>query len=391
MPALFWVVASCLLLLAFAAILLIWLVPPRLEKSFNKLVAPPPYQARTDARDLHSRLAVVDLHADSLLWKRDLLKQAEYGHVDLPRLVEGSVALQVFAAVTKFPRGVNFERNRADSDVITLLTLAQAWPPRTWRSLLQRALYQAQRLERFASRSQGRLITVRSTAELQNLLLRREAEPELVGGLLAIEGAHALQGDLANLDLLFEAGYRMLGLTHFFDNEAGGSAHGTGRGGLTPFGHELAARGQEKAMVLDLAHASPQVIDDVLKLASGPLVVSHTGVCGTHDSPRNLSDEHLRGIAATGGVMGITMFDSAVGGRTLDDTARAMRYTADLVGVDHVALGSDFDGAVTAPVDASGLALLTEALLGQGFAEGEIKAIMGGNALRVLAGVLPVS
>jgi microsomal dipeptidase-like Zn-dependent dipeptidase len=89
--------------------------------------------------------------------------------------------------------------------------------------------------------------------------------------------------------------------------------------------------------------------------------------------------------------MGIAMFDGAVGGTTLDDTARAMRYSADLAGVDHVALGSDFDGAVTAPIDASGLALLTEALLGQGFAEGEIRAIMGGNALRVLAGVLPAS
>jgi microsomal dipeptidase-like Zn-dependent dipeptidase len=99
------------------------------------------------------------------------------------------------------------------------------------------------------------------------------------------------------------------------------------------------------------------VIDDVLAMASAPVVVSHTGVCGTHESPRNLSDAHVRGTAATGGVMGIEMFD----------------------------------GAVTVPVDASGLALLTEELLDQRFAEGEIRAIMGGNALRVLAGVLPAS
>lgn len=90
----------------------------------------------------------------------------------------------------------------------------------------------------------------------------------------------------------------------------------------------------------------------------------------------------MRGIAATGGVMGIALFEQAVCGTTVKDTARAIRYGADLAGPDHFAVGSDFDGAIMAPVDASGLALLTEALMAQGLAEEEIAGIMGGNALR---------
>jgi microsomal dipeptidase-like Zn-dependent dipeptidase len=361
------------------------------ERAFNKVETPPPYQIPGPARALHARLPVVDLHADPLLWKRDLLKKSDYGHIDVPRLLEGSVALQVFGVVTKVPRGLNFESNTADSDMITLLALAQAWPPRTWGSLLQRALYQAAKLERFAARSGGRLTLVRTSRELEELIARidqPETRPQLVGGLLALEGVHALGGDLANLDVLYDAGFRMIGLTHFFDNRAGGSAHGEERGGLTAFGRELVRRAQEKRMPLDLAHASPQVIDDVLAMATGPVIVSHTGVRGTHDSPRNLSDAHVRGIAATGGVMGMAMFREAVGGSAVADTARAMRYAADLVGVEHIALGTDFDGAV--PVDASGLALLTDALIEAGFSEAEIGAIMGRNALRVLGERLPL-
>jgi microsomal dipeptidase-like Zn-dependent dipeptidase len=338
---------------------------------------------------LHKRLFVADLHADPLLWNRNLLKRHDYGHIDIPRLVDGNVALQVFAVATKIPWGLNFECNAADTDMITMLAVAQAWPPRTWGSLLQRALHQAEKLEEFVAQSQGCLVLVKSVRELNELLARRRTEPEFVGALLALEGVHALEGDLANLDVLYDAGFRLIGLAHFFDNEAGGSAHGVEKGGLTPFGRELVRHVQDKNMVLDLAHASPQVIDDVWEMTTAPVVASHTGVRGTCDNQRNLSDEHVRRIAATGGLIGIAMFETAVCGNTLDDTARAMRHVADLVGVDYVAVGSDFDGAITAPIDASGMALLTEALMGQGFIEEEISRIMGGNVLRVLREVLP--
>lgn len=392
MPVPVWSCAVALSVLVVVAIIAVRILPSIMERFLNKVVVSRPYQVRPETRDRHDRLLVVDLHADPLLWNRNLLKRHTYGHVDVPRLIDGNVALQVFAAVTKIPWGVglNFERNAANSsDIVTLLAVGQVWPPHTWGSLLQRALYQAEKLRRFAVESQGRLMLVRSTRELDELLARRRTAPELVGALLALEGVHALEGHLANLDVLYDAGFRIIGLSHFFDNEAGGSAHGMEQGGLTPFGREVMQRIQEKNMVLDLAHSSSRLIDDVLEMTTAPVVVSHTGLRGTCDNQRNLSDDQVRRIAATGGVMGIAMFSVAVCGSSVDDTARAIRYGADLVGADYFALGSDFDGAVTAPIDAGGLALLTEALLSQGFSEEESAKIMGGNALRVLREVLP--
>ena len=357
-------------------------------RRLNAVVVPPPYPVDDDSRHLHDRLAVADLHADSLLWGRDLRRRATTGHVDLPRLREAGVALQVFAAVTQAPLGLNLERNTASRDLITLLAVARRWPRRTWRSRLERALLAAERLHRLGDDERGRLLVVRTGSDVAALQARRLIDPGVVGALLAIEGAHALDGRLENLDVLHRAGYRMIGLQHFFDNDAGGSAHGVAQGGLTGFGAELVRRMQERRMIVDVAHSSPAVVTDVLALTTAPVVASHTGVQGTCDNRRNLSDDHVRGIAATGGLVGVALFAHAVGGDTVDDTARAMRYVADLVGVRHVALGSDFDGAVTTPTDVTGLPLLTAALRRHGFTDEEIEAVMGGNVLRLLGEVL---
>lgn len=361
------------------------------ERAINKVVIKPPYAVPLEAYILHQGLFVVDLHADSLLWNRDLLIRSRTGHVDVPRLISGNVGLQVFGVVTRSPAGQNFYRTRGRVDRVTAISVTGGWPLRSWSSLLQRALYQARKLERFAAQSGGKLVLVRTAADLDALQARREQHDLAVGGFAGLEGVHALGGRLENLDRLFQAGFRMIGLTHFFDNRAAGSAHGVNKGGLTPFGRDVVRKVQDSHMLLDLAHASPQTIDDVLEMAAAPVLVSHTGVCGVYDHPRNLSDAHIRRIAASGGVIGIALFEGALPAPTLELAARSMRYVADLAGVDAVALGSDFDGAVTVPVDASGLPLLTEALLAKGFDRDEIAKIMGGNALRLIRSVLPES
>jgi membrane dipeptidase len=350
----------------------------------NAVRARPPYPVDEPARRLHDTLTVADLHADSLLWNRDLRRRSATGHLDLPRLREAGVALQVFASVTQVPLGLNFSRNAARPDVVTALAIAQGWPRRTWTSRLERALLHAHRLHRIAEAEQGRLLVIRTAADVEALETRRRVDPGVVGALLAIEGAHALDGDLGNLDLLHAVGFRMIGLQHFFDNDAGGSAHGLRQGGLTEFGTQLVREMQRRAMLVDVAHSSPAVVSDVLNLATAPVVASHTGLRGTCDNSRNLSDQHARGIAATGGLIGVAMFPQAVGGTTVDHTARAIRYAADLVGVRHVALGTDFDGAVTTPTDVTGLPLLTASLLRHGFDDAEVAAIMGGNVFRLL-------
>jgi len=366
------------------------LLAPGLAARFaNRTVTSDAHRVSDAAYTLHETLLVADLHSDALLWNRDLLRRSSWGHVDVPRLVQGRVGVQAFTVVTKTPRGMNIESNPATSDNITVLAVLGRWPPRTWGSLTERALWQAERLNAAAARSDGRLAVIRSAADLRLHLSRREAGPGVTAGFLGLEGAHALEGDLGALDRLFGAGFRMLGLSHFFDNEVGGSAHGIKRGGLTPFGREVVARAEELGVLIDLAHASPALIDDVLSMATRPVVISHTGVRGTCDNRRNLDDARLAAIAATGGVVGIGLWDTAVCGTAPDDWARAVAYAVAIAGVDHVALGSDWDGAVTALVDPAHVVRLTAALLDRGFGPDEVRKVMGGNVVRVLLEALP--
>lgn len=359
------------------------------DRRANTLIPRPPPTVSEAARRVHRRLLVADLHADTLLWNRDPLARSPRGHVDVPRLREGNVALQAFTVVTKSPRNLNIESNDDGSDNITLLAMAQHWPAVTWFSLKERALHQARRLDDAAARSGGRLTVIRSPSDLEAYLRRRRADPGLTAGFLGLEGAHALEGDLDNLDALFDAGFRMIGLVHFFDNDLGGSAHGRTKGGLTTKGRGLVRRLEQRRMLVDLAHASPSTVRDVLAMAARPVVVSHTGVRGTCDNVRNLDDDALRGVARTGGLVGIGYWQTAVCGIGGPAVARAVRHATRVAGIDHVALGSDFDGAVAEPFDTAGLVEITEALLAEGFSEAEVEKIMGGNVFRLLAEALP--
>lgn len=378
-----------LLAIAAPALSACSLVAARVDDSMNPVIEHEPYPVSEEARELHESLTVADLHADSLLWRRDLLKRNERGHVDVPRLLEGNVAFQVFTIVSKSPEGQNYEENRADSDRITLLTWVNGWPWRTHDSLKERALFQAEKLHEFAEDSNGRLRVIKSRADLEQYLRDREADPEMTAGLLGIEGAHVLEGDLANLEAMDAAGFRLMGLTHFFDNEVGGSAHGIEQGGLTDLGRDVVREMERRRMIIDLAHASTAVIDDVLEMATRPVLVSHTGVKGTYDSPRNLSDAHIDAIAEGGGIIGIGYWDGAVGEPTLEAILAAMKYVKERVGVEHVALGSDFDGTIEAPFDTSELAAITHALLEADFSKEEIALIMGGNVIRFMRENLP--
>lgn len=381
--------AAALLVAAIGLGIFFFVAPAMVERSMNQVLVTPPYETTAAARRLHETLVVADMHADSLLWGRDLLERGERGHVDIPRLIEGNVAVQMFTLVSKTPSGLNIERNADDSDNVTWLAIGQRWPLRTWFSLKQRALYQAERLHAMAQASNGRFVIVKTKADLAVFLERRKTEPEIVAGILGIEGAQVLEGDPANVDAMFAAGYRMMAPTHFFDNEMAGSAHGIDKGGLTEAGRKMIARMEELGMIVDIAHGSQKQIDEVLAMATRPVVVSHGGVKGTCDNNRNLSDGQLRAIAANGGLVGIGYWDTAVCGTDPAAIARAQKYVIDLIGAEHVGLGSDYDGAVDVPFDTTGLPLLTEALLAEGLGEQDIARVMGGNQIRLLAELLP--
>lgn len=364
-----------------------WILPGQLEESTNVNLPHNPYVISDRAQELHDSLFIADLHSDSLLWKRNLLERSDIGHMDLPRLQEGNVALQVFSATTKSPSGQNYESNESDSDTVTSLAIAFLWPVRTWGSIYERAIYQLEKLQRVAQ--QGDLTVITSKQDMRDLVARREDGASVVGGVFLIEGAHPLEGDLEKLDRLYEQGLRITGLTHFFDNELGGSLHGISKEGLNEFGSSVVRRANELGLIIDIAHASPQMVADVLELSSSPAILSHGGVKGLCDSARNLDDSLMVEFANKGGLVGIGYWEGAICDVTPKGIVKAIRYAIDLMGVEHVALGSDFDGATAVLLDASELAILTETMLQEGFTEHEIRMVMGENVKRFMLENLP--
>lgn len=384
------IMPALIILLVLVYVLLRIFVPPFIDKKYNPLINPTPYHASDEALRLYRGLNFIsDLHSDVLLWDRDISQRHDYGHEDIPRMLDVNLALQVFSIVNKVPRGLNFAKNSGDSDLIVWLSIVQGRPVSSWFDLTQRVLVQARSLQRYAQESQGQLHLITSKQTLEKYLQARQRNPKITAGLLSVEGAQALQGDINNLETIYQAGVRMIGLTHFFDNEVGGSAHGIKKGGLTDFGKQLIKEMERRHILVDVAHASPRLVDHVLAIARRPIIVSHTGVKGTCNNIRNLSDRHLKRIALSGGVVGIAAFKHAICGTTAKAMARAIKYTVDLIGARHVALGTDFDGAVASIFDVTGLPLLVDELLKLGLTEHEIHLIMGENIKRLLLENLP--
>lgn len=372
------------LLIVFAATIFFVFAPKWAEESMNRIDGEPLIEVSAEAEALHKTLTIVDLHSDTLMWDRDLNVRGTRGHMDMPRLRDGNVALQVFSSVTKTPKGQNYDSNGADSDNITLLAIGQLQPIRTWNSLLQRSLYHAQKLEQAAGEASD-LQLIRAPQDIDGLLARRKVKGNSTGALFSAEGLQSLEGDLDNLDVLYDAGMRMAGLTHFFDTDLAGSMHGLEKGGLTEKGRNAVMRMEDMGMIVDIAHCSHKCVADILSMARRPVVSSHGGVQATCEVNRNLTDDEIRGVAKTGGIIGVGYWEGAVCSTDPRATAKAMKHIRDLVGIEHVALGSDYDGATTVRFDTSQLTQVTQALMDEGFSEDEIRAAMGGNAIRVLS------
>ena len=364
--------------------------PQWIDRLSNQIVGDAGRAPSAEALALHQQLIVGDLHADSALWGRDLLADNDWGQVDLPKLIAGGAALQMFTTVTKSPRGQNYEHNVTDApDNITLLGLAQRWPTDARNSLLERALLQGERVRSAVAAHPG-FAFIQSQSDLEALLTRRARGEKAVGALLGTEGAHALDGELDSIERLYAAGFRMVGLQHFFDNRLGGSLHGASQSGLTDFGKRAVRAMQARGILIDVAHSSEATVHETLQETGGAaLIVSHTGFNGHCPSPRNISDETMAMIAEAGGLIGVGFWADVTCGEGIDAIAGAIRYGIDHFGLDHIALGSDWDGSVTTPIGAAQLPHLTQALLDKDFTEQEIHAVMGGNMARFLTTHLP--
>lgn len=319
---------------------------------------------------------VVDLHAD-LLWRsaetgKDPWRDCPGEMLDLPRMERHGPSLQVFTLYTPGDRTGAAATAYADR----LLALWTSW----------------------VSAGSGRLGWVRSRRDLDALL------PRGFAGVLSMEGASPLAGELALLDRYHDAGVRSLGLTHNPRNEAGDGCMvpDAERRGLTPFGRALVRRCAELGILLDVAHLAPEGIRDLLDEAercpaAPPVVSTHTGAAALTPHRRNLTDAQLRALASTGGVAGVTFYPPHVAraGRapSLDDPVAHLEHFAEVMGPEHVAVGADLDGfdppGLPGGADTPALyAQLEAALLARGWRRDHVDLALGGNALRVLRRVL---
>ena len=209
--------------------------------------------------------------------------------------------------------------------------------------------------------------------------------------LLAIEHADVVERSLNVLRILYEIGVRALGLTHNVSSwAADGNAEARDGVGLTPFGRALVREMNRLGMVVDLAHVSPSAFFSALEIGDKPVIFSHGNCRALCDHPRNLTDDQLRALAQNGGVIGLSFVPMFVdeSAPTLERFLDHVDHVAQVAGIETLALGSDFDGGGTLLPDALGLTQVVEGLLGRGYGEAELRAMLGENAMRVLRAVL---
>ena len=323
--------------------------------------------------EVHRAAYVADAHADSLLWNRDLTLRSSEGQVDFPRLREGGVKLQCFTLVTRgFPVVGG----------IKAFTALHGWPAHARASESTRASWQIDQLERYCAGSIGSASIARSAADLSD-----NERAGRLSAVLGVEGAHVLEGDLRRLEQLRARGVRFVSLTHLMHNEAGGSSFPlASKRGLTGWGRELLAEMARLDIALDLAHASPKLVEDSLSV-NLPIFCSHTGLASATKSWRNMADEHVKAIAQRGGVVCVIFATNYLGGRRLENVVKHILRALEVAGEDAVGLGSDFDGMVGMPRnlrDASDYPLVTRALLEQGLDRRVVAKVLGGNLRRFL-------
>lgn len=318
---------------------------------------------------LHDRLLVVDTHSDVLMklvsGERRLADHSQLGHVDLPKLKSGGVKLLFFAAFIE-------SEYKPERSVKRTLQLIDVF----YREL--------------ADNQQDLMLVTNSTD------LKQAAIQGKIGALLTVEGGEALGGELGVLRMLYRLGVRGLGLTWNQRNAlADGVSETVTGGGLTNFGRDVVEEMNRLGMVVDVSHLAEAGFWNVVETSTKPVIASHSNCAAICQHPRNLSDQQIIALSELGGVVGVTFNPSFVHPEqaTLERVLEHIVHIIKLTSVDHVCIGSDFDGIDKTPTDledVSKLPGITLGLLKRGFSEVEIGKIMGQNVLRALEQVMSV-
>ncbi len=334
------------------------------------------------ATALHQSALVVDTHNDAIgammahpgegtrdfQLQRRLGERSSEGQVDIPRIQEGGVDCLIFAMCATGP----------------------AYQGRRLKTYLQM-------LDVFHGEvaTNAAAIAVATTAPE----VRAVVEGGRIAAVLAIEGGEALEGDLGVLRMLYKLGVRVVTLTHFPRNELGDGSRDDAGSHLTAFGVEVVEEMQRLGMLIDVSHLNERGFWDVMDRVKTPVIASHSNCMALARHHRNLTDPQIEALAARGGAINLSFcggfLKEGVTRETLhevtvEDWLNHLDHVVDLVGPDHVGLGSDFDGGCGFPGmdDITKMPQITRGLVARGYADTEITKILGGNNLRIFQAVL---
>jgi len=359
------------------------------------------------ARRIAAEAIGIDSHIDTiqrvLIGGVDLTQRSNSGHVDFPRLREGGMKAPWFALwVPVYYKGAEAVRRTLDL-----------------RDAMQMVLDQ--------HKDQIELAT--NAADIERIVKSGK-----ISAFLTIEGGHQIDDDLRVLRMYYRMGIRSMTLSHFGNNNwADSSTDKPQHNGLTSFGKDVVREMNRLGMVVDVSHISDKTFYDALEVSSKPVILSHSSCRALSDVPRNVTDDMLRALAKNGGVIGINFGEGFISPKdaerlratvaamsdapdltgkalddyaakeyqhevgaaqkafaTVDDVAAHIDHAVKIAGIDHVGIGSDFDGISAPPQgleDVSKMPAVVAALLKRGYSETDIKKILGGNTLRVIRAV----
>ncbi len=318
-----------------------------------------------DAGTLHRDSIVFDAHCDTLIpvlaGERGLAERSAQGHIDLPRLLDGGVTAQVFAL---FIEDQYLPAGAAKQTLRLLDTLYGALTDHAAQLMLA----------------------------LQAKDIEQAKEEHKVAAVVGFEGAEALEGDLGLLRVFHGLGLRLLTIAWSRRNRAAdGVAEARTGGGLTNLGWQLVEECNKLGIILDISHLAPAGVSHVLEASAAPIIASHSNAHALCPHGRNLTDEQLEGVARTGGVIGVTFVPAFIHEdeeqASLDRLLDHIDHIVDVAGIDHVGLGSDFDGfgpeAPQGLEDVTCMPSITAGLVERGYSADDVRKVLGLNFLRV--------
>jgi len=359
------------------------------------VVALIPIQAQTIGIDSH-----IDTLQRVLMDNADLTQRTTRGHVDFPRLREGGVNAPFFALwVPTYYKGADAVRRTLDL-----------------RDAMQRVL----------DAHPDQIALALNAPDVERI-----TKSGKIAAILTVEGGHQIDNDLAVLRIYYNLGIRSMTLVHFTNNNwADSSTDKPVHNGLTAFGKEVVREMNRLGMIVDISHVSDKTFYDTLAVTTKPMIASHSSCRALSPVPRNMTDDMIRALAKNGGVIGINFGEGFLNPKdaemlmhavrktdtapakegpvldkytkdqlekelatkvpsfgTLDDAVKHIDHAVKIAGIDHVGIGSDFDGISAAPKgleDISKMPALAAALRQKGYTEQDIRKIFGGNTLRVL-------